>query len=69
MRAISSFCRCATSVPPPQLGEDVVQRLDRPVEGDRFPGELVDPLGHACVAVEDLLLDLVDVCLQPLQHG
>lgn len=51
---------------PPKLGENVTQRLDRPVEVDDFAGELVDPLRYAGVAVEDLLFDLVDVGLQPL---
>ena len=55
--------------PPAQLREDVAQRLDGAVEGDDLAGELVDPLRHRRVAAEDLLLDLVDVVLQALEHG
>jgi len=52
-----------------QVVQEVGQGVDRALELDDLAGELVDPPRHVRVAVEDLDLDLVDVVLQPVQHG
>jgi len=39
-----------------------------PLELDDLPGQFVDPPGHRGVAVEKLVLDLVDVVLQAGDH-
>jgi len=39
-----------------------------PLELDDLPGQFVDPPGHRGVAVEQLVLDLVDVVLQTGDH-
>jgi hypothetical protein len=55
--------------PGPQLDEDLLQRLDGPLERDDLPGQLVDAPRHVRVAAEDLHLDLVDVVLQAVEDG
>ena len=45
------------------------QRLDGPLEVHHLTHQQVDALRDVGVAVEELLLDLVDVVLQPGHHG
>jgi hypothetical protein len=48
-----------------QVREHARQGLRRPLEQDHLPRELVDAPRHALVPAEDLVLDLVDVVLEP----
>jgi hypothetical protein len=52
-----------------QALQNVQQGAGRPLEFDHLAGQLVDASGHLGVAAEDLRLDLVDVVLQPGDHG
>src|SRR5664279_512928 len=52
------------SNPRSNAAQHVRQRVGGPLELDDLPGQFVDPPGHRGVAVEKLVLDLVDVVLQ-----
>ena len=52
-----------------QSREDVVERRGRALELDHLPREVVDPPGDGGAAPEDLVLDLVDVVLEPGDTG
>ena len=45
--------------------QHVDQRVGGALELDHLAGQLIDPAGHRGVAAEELVLDLVDVVLQP----
>ena len=48
-----------------QASEDVLQRRGRALELDHLPRQLVDPTRDGGAATEDLVLNLVDVVLEP----